>query len=77
MARKMYRLVLESNATSWDQIVQVLGLSHDICHAIFCLNFLAPDIVTGIINGYAPPGLSVCEIVKHVPGHGVKSESYG
>ncbi len=67
MARKMYRLALKSNATSWDHIAQTLGLSLDICHAIFCLNFLAPDIVAGIINGYAPPGLSVHEIVKHVP----------
>lgn len=36
------------------------------CHLLFKL--LAPDIVAGIINGYAPPGLSVYEIVKHVPG---------
>ena len=56
MARKRYRLVLESNATSWDQIAQVLGLSSNIYHAIFCLNFLAPDIVAGIINEHAPPG---------------------
>lgn len=65
MARKMYRLVLESNATSWDQIAQVLGLSSNIYHAIFCLNFLAPDIVAGIINEHAPPGF--CSL-KHVSG---------
>ena len=75
MARKMYRLVLESNATSWDQIAQVLGLSPDICHAIFCLNFWRRISLPVSSMDMRLPGSLFTRLSNMFRGHGVNSES--